>query len=331
VSSDGERRPRLVPVVADARRAVRTALADLDAGALVLVGLSGGADSLALLTATCFEAPRAGLCCGAVVVDHGLQASSGSVAATAADQARELGAEPVEVRRVVVAERGGPEGAAREARREALREAAERLGAAAVLLAHTRDDQAETVLLGLARGSGTRSLSGMAARDGLWRRPFLDLRRADTEAVCLASGLTWWDDPHNADPALTRVRVRNRVLPTLETELGPGVADALARTAELARADADLLDSQATALGRDITDADRTLDASALADAPTALRTRVLRQAALDAGCPGTDLTAGHVAALDRLVTDWHGQRGVDLPGGVLARRVGERLVLART
>src|SRR5690606_18777145 len=125
------------------------ALGDLDAGAVVLVGLSGGADSLALLAAACFEAPRAGLRCGAVVVDHGLQAGSDQVAATAAGQARRLGADPVEVCRVRVAAGGGPEAAARKARRTALREAAERHDAAAVLLAHTRDDQAETVLLGL--------------------------------------------------------------------------------------------------------------------------------------------------------------------------------------
>jgi tRNA(Ile)-lysidine synthase len=331
VDSEGARRPRLDPVVADARRAVRVSLADLEPGALVLVGLSGGADSLALLAAARFEAPRAGLRCGAIVVDHGLQAGSDRVAAAAADQARELGADPVEVCRVDVPAGGGPEGAARTARRAALRTAADRSGAAAILLAHTLDDQAETVLLGLARGSGTRSLSGMAARDGIWRRPFLELRRADTEAVCRAAGLEWWDDPHNADPALARVRVRTRVLPVLETELGPGVVDALARTAALARADADLLDAQATDLAGRVGDAHGALDAVALADAPAAMRTRVLRQAARVAGCPGTDLTAGHVAALDRLVTDWHGQQGVDLPGGVVARRVEGRIILART
>jgi tRNA(Ile)-lysidine synthase len=312
--------------VADARRAVRDAIADLDAGALVLVALSGGADSLALLSAARFEAPRAGLRCGAVVVDHGLQAESASIAAAAVAQARDLGADPVEVRRIEVGSAGGPEAAARVARFAALRAVAEQYEAAAVLLGHTLDDQAETALLGLVRGSGTRSLSGMAPRDGLWRRPMLGLRRADTEAVCRAAGLTWWDDPHNADAALTRVRVRTRVVPTLEAELGPGIAAALARTAELARADADLLDAQASALATTVTDADGGLDATALAAAPTALRTRVLRLSALAAGCPGTDLTAGHVAALDRLVTDWHGQQGVDLPGGVVARREGTRL-----
>jgi tRNA(Ile)-lysidine synthase len=328
--ADGASRPRLEPVVADARRSVRDALSDLEPGAMVLVGLSGGADSLALLSAACFEAPRAGLGCGAVVVDHGLQAESADVAATAAGQARERGADPVEVRRVEVTGAGGPEAAARNARREALRAAATEHGAAAVLLGHTLDDQAETVLLGLARGSGPRSLSGIALCDGLWRRPFLGLRRSQTEAVCRAQGLSWWDDPHNRDETLQRVRVRTRLLPALETELGPGVAEALARTAALSRADADLLDTLATELATAVTDSEGTLDATALATAPAALRTRVLRRAALAAGCPGTDLTAGHVAALDRLVTDWHGQHGVDLPGRVGAHRVEGRIRLVR-
>jgi tRNA(Ile)-lysidine synthase len=323
-------RPRLTPVVADARRAVREALADLPSGSLALVALSGGADSLALLAAATFEAPRASLRCGAVVVDHGLQPGSDKVAATAARQARDLGADPVEVRRVDVDGPGGPEAAARAARRTALRAAATQHGAAAVLLGHTRDDQAETVLLGLARGSGARSLSGMAARDGLWRRPLLGLRREQTEAVCRDVGLEWWSDPHNADAALTRVRVRTRVLPVLEAELGPGIVDALARTADLSRADADLLDALAADLHAAVTDADGGLDATELAAAPDALRSRVLRKAALDAGCPGTDLTAGHVDALNDLVTDWHGQRGVDLPGGVVARRIEGRLRLDR-
>jgi tRNA(Ile)-lysidine synthase len=328
--TENARRPRLTPVVADARRAVREALADLSPGSLALVALSGGADSLALLAAATFEAPRSSLRCGAVVVDHGLQADSASVAANAARQARDLGADPVEVRRVDVDGSGGPEAAARAARRTALRAAATQHGAAAVLLGHTRDDQAETVLLGLARGSGARSLSGMAARDGLWRRPLLGLRREQTEAVCRDVGLDWWSDPHNADAALTRVRVRTRVLPVLEAELGPGIVDALARTAELSRADADLLDAQAADLHAAVADADGSLDADALAATPAALRSRVLRNAALDAGCPATDLTAGHVDALDRLVTDWHGQRGVDLPGGTVARRIEGRVRLDR-
>src|SRR3954469_16995223 len=230
-------RPRLTPARADVRRAVRGALEGLEPDALVLVALSGGPDSLALAAATAFEAPRAGLRAGAVIVDHGLQAGSADVAARAAVQARDLGLAPVHVVAVEVGASGGPEAAARAARYAALDAAAALHGAAAILLGHTLDDQAETVLLGLARGSGAASLHGMAAvsqsaGSGLYLRPLLGIRRSTTEPACVDADLHPWTDPQNGDPAFTRVRVRTSVLPLLETELGPGVAEALARTAE---------------------------------------------------------------------------------------------------
>ncbi|MEU4287101.1 tRNA lysidine(34) synthetase TilS [Kribbella sp. NPDC026596] len=321
------RRGKLHPAVARTREAVRAMLAELPHGTTVLVACSGGTDSLALAAATAFEAPKLNLYAGAVVVDHGLQADSAHVAETAAAQCRSLGLDPVQVRAVEVGSEGGPEAAARSARYDALRDAADELGADVVLLAHTRDDQAETVLLGLARGSGARSLAGMAPVAGLLRRPLLDLPRATTAAACIASGLRPWHDPHNDDPLYTRVRVRHEVLPVLEEALGPGVIEALARTAGLLRADADALDVLAadlaeTALRR--TDDEVHCDIGMLEGEPAALRTRVLRQAALEAGCRATDLTAGHVAAVDALITDWRGQRWIDLPQGVRAvRRTG--------
>jgi tRNA(Ile)-lysidine synthase len=322
--------PRLHPDVAALRTSVRRCLSDLQPGALVLVGLSGGADSLALCAGVSFVAPRQGLTWGAVVVDHGLQPDSAAVAERAAEQARGLGAAAVEVAAVRVAGPGGPEAAARDARRRALIDAATRHGAATVLLAHTLDDQAETVLLGLARGSGARSLAGMREREGLWRRPLLGLEAARTRAVCEQLGLGWWTDPHNADASFARVRARRHVLPELERQLGPGVAAALARTADLLRDDADLLDAQAADLSRQATGADGRIDVRVLAAAPAALRSRVLRAAALAAGCPATDLTSGHVRAVDRLVTDWRGQAGLDLPGDVVASRAGGTLGLTR-
>jgi len=296
----------------------------------VLVGLSGGADSLALCAAVSFVAPRQGIAWGVVVVDHGLQSGSADVAERAAEQASSLGAETVEVLRVRVAGPGGPEAAARDARRSALSEAATRHGAAAVLLAHTRDDQAETVLLGLARGSGARSLAGMREREDRWRRPLLGIDAARTRTVCEELGLAWWTDPHNADVSFARVRVRRHVLPELERQLGPGVAAALARTADLLRDDADLLDEQAAELARQVTGADGRIDVRVLAAAPAALRSRVLRAAALAAGCPAAELTSGHVRAVDRLVTEWRGQGGLDLPGDVVASRADGTLGLAR-
>jgi tRNA(Ile)-lysidine synthase len=244
----------LTPAIADVRRAVRESFAAAglleasDSKPVILVGVSGGADSLALAAATGFEAPRAGILAGAVVVDHGLQAGSADVAERVAAQARSFGLEPVLVMRVDVgqaASAGGPEAAARAARYGAFEAAMAETGASRVLLAHTLDDQAETVLLGLARGSGPTSLQGMAAQTGAYLRPLLGIRRAGTRQFCIDSGLEAWEDPHNDDPAYARVRVRHEVLPVLERELGPGVAEALARTAEHLREDADALDALA--------------------------------------------------------------------------------------
>jgi tRNA(Ile)-lysidine synthase len=318
------------PAVAAVRRAVRRALADLDPGARVLVACSGGADSLALLSATCFEARRPALTVIGVTVDHGLQPGSADRAARVAEQMRVLGAEARSVT-VEVGTSGGPEAAARVARYGALDAAAEDEGADVVLLGHTRDDQAETVLLGLARGSGARSLSGMAPRSGRYRRPLLDLTREDTRAACAAEGLTPWEDPHNDDPAFARVRVRRSVLPVLERELGPGVTEALARTARLLRDDADALDEAAETVRATTRDETGAVDAERLRQEPPAIRRRVLRRTALEAGCPGTELFAVHVESMDLLVTDWRGQVGVDLPGGRRLVREGGRLRIVET
>jgi tRNA(Ile)-lysidine synthase len=323
--------------VAEVRAAVRGGLADLAAGQLVLVACSGGADSLALAAATAFAAPRLGLRAGGVTVDHGLQPRSAERAAKVAALLGELGLDPVRSTAVTVPRTGqgarGPEAAARVARYGALDAAAEEYGAAAVLLGHTLDDQAETVLLGLARGSGGRSLAGMPARRGPYRRPLLAVRRAATGAACAELGLEPWQDPHNADFRFARARVRHQVMPALEAALGPGVAEALARTAGQLRADAECLDDLAFAESGQLRRAGSAgdgpdpagLDVAALAALPAAIRTRVLRDAAVMAGCPPGALAAGHIGAVDALVTAWHGQRWTDLPGGVRAcRRAGK-------
>jgi tRNA(Ile)-lysidine synthase len=309
------------PAVAAVRSVVRADLADLQAGTLVLAACSGGADSLALAAALAFVAPRAGLRAGGVTVDHGLQEGSASRASAVVSLLSGLGLDPVRGIPVTVGKHGGLEAAARTARYHALEHAASEFGAAAVLLGHTLDDQAETVLLGLARGSGPRSLAGMPPRRGVFRRPLLGLRRRVTVAACAALGLGPWDDPHNADRGFARVRVRLDALPALEAALGPGVAEALARTADQLRADAEVLDD----ISAERTRGDAPLSASSLAGLPGAVRTRVLRKAAIAAGCPPGALTAAHVARLAELVTDWHGQRWIDLPGGVRAsRRAGQ-------
>ncbi len=313
------------PAVAATRSAVRACLSDLAdlPGGAVLVACSGGPDSLALAAATAHVAARSAGRAGAVVVDHGLQDASHEVAAAAAERCRSLGLDPVEVVRVRVrADGSGPEAAARTARYAALDEAAERLGAAAVLLGHTLDDQAEQVLLGLARGSGARSLAGMPAVRGLYRRPFLGLDRATVRASLADLGIVAHEDPANGDRATARARVRHDLLPALEAGLGPGVAAALARTADLLREDADALDlAAADLLAAASTERDGLLPVEVLAAHPAAVRRRALRQALVRAGCPAGGLGREHVLAVDALVTRWHGQGPVSLPGGVRAAR----------
>ncbi len=306
----------------------------------VLVAVSGGPDSLALLAATCFAAPRMGIAVGAVTVDHGLQPGSVALARSVAATAAAFGAEPVTIAHVQVRGGGGLEAAARRARYDALERAAHATRAQAVMLAHSRDDQAETVLLGLARGSGTRSLAGMAPHAGLFRRPFLAVDRRTVAAAAQVAatdpgGMTAWDDPHNHDRAFARVRVRHDVLPVLEADLGPGVAAALARSADLLRDDADALDAWAdlqipSLVGTTGDDRSTDVDAVGLSGLPRAIRTRVLRRAALTAGASPSDLTAGHVRALDTLIMGDATGASLDLPGRLRAHRVGGRLHLTR-
>jgi len=315
----------LDPALAAVRGAVRRALADAGAQP-VLVACSGGADSLALLTATVFEARDLPCRVIGVTVDHGLQPGSAERADALVARMVMLGVdETVAVRVTVEASGQGPEAAAREARYAVLEEVAERFGTSVVLLGHTLDDQAETVLLGLTRGSGGRSLAGMRPAFDRFQRPLLGVTRAQTEAACRAEGLEWWTDPHNSDPAYARARVRTVVMPVLERELGPGVAETLARTAPQLRADVELLDAQAAAAYDELVVNDQ-LPADRLATLPDALRLRVLRLGALRAGAIPSDLAHGHLLAVDDLVRRWRGQLGVDLPGRLRAVRRDGRL-----
>lgn len=321
------------PAVAAVRTAVRGGLRDLvgSGSGRVLLAVSGGPDSLALLAAACFVAPRLGLVVGAATVDHGLQEGSVARARAVAGAAARAGADPVSIWHVAVRGGAGPEAAARDARYDALLTAAAAMDADAVLLGHTRDDQAETVLLGLARGSGPRSLSGMARHAGLLRRPLLELPRDvvhTAASVCAPTlGLDPWQDPHNVDPAFTRVRVRQTALPALEREIGPGVSAALARTAALVRDDTDALDAWASSESdrcvRAGADGAVEVDAVALSSRPRAVRTRVLRAAACASGAPASDLRHSHVLALDALVMQAAVGAVADLPRVDAIRRDG--------
>jgi tRNA(Ile)-lysidine synthase len=317
----------------EAVSAVRTAVRRLvtaakQAGQLssgqLAVAVSGGADSLALAAAAQHQARRLNVTVHGLIVDHGLQPGSDKVAAEAAEQLTELGIPHVRVLTTKVQGPGGMEAAARRARYEALRSALPAADAI-VLLGHTRDDQAETVLLGLGRGSGPRSIAGMRPLDPPWGRPLLTVTRAQTERACTAQGLTYWSDPHNVDPAFTRVRLRNEVLPLLEDVLQGGVADALARTAAQLREDNDALDALAAEM---LVDEPEGLDTEKLANAPAAIRRRVLRSWLMRRGV--TELTDAQLRDVDALIGEWRGQGGVLLRGGLVAQRAHGRLQLDR-
>ncbi|GLY35745.1 tRNA(Ile)-lysidine synthase [Amycolatopsis sp. NBRC 101858] len=305
------------PAVAAVRRAVRAFLETVEAPPELCVAVSGGADSLALAEATAYVGHHRGHHVRALVVDHGLQEGSAKIARDAAAAAKSLGADETEVRRVDVTGSGGPEAAARKARYGAL------AGHALVLLGHTLDDQAETVLLGLGRGSGPRSVAGMRPHDPPWGRPLLAVSRATTRSACAELGVEPWDDPHNAEPRFTRVRLRTEVLPLLEDVLNGGVAGALARTAAQLREDSEALDTMADMIFTRAGGSEG-LDVGVLTAEPAAIRRRVIRRWLLQSGV--RELTDAHLRAVDALVARWRGQGGVWLPGNLEARRCRGRL-----
>ena len=309
------------------RNAVRLWLEKLEAGDLVCVAVSGGADSLALAYALSLEAPKLAIQLHAVTVDHQLQSASGAQAATVVVQMKSLGIETT-VAKVSVEITEGLEASARKARYAALDSVGEKLNAVAIFLGHTRDDQAESVLLGLARGSGTRSLSGMAPHHGKYIRPLLSITREQTEKLCNELSLDAWQDPHNKDAQFARVRVRTVAIPSLEKTIGPGISEALARSAELLRHDADALDAWA---GREIRHLDLAdLECEHLSHLPQAIRSRIIRTAIYAAGAPSGSISAEHVAAVEALIMGWSGQGPSHLPGGVKVERFSGRLSLLR-
>lgn len=304
---------------------------------LVLVACSGGADSVALAAALAFLAPRMGLRAGLVTVDHAMQDGSADQATKVVRLGADLGLEPTRAATVdpgtVTA--SGPEGTARELRYAALERVAEEYGANAVLLGHTMEDQAETVLLGLSRGAGPRAVAGMPAARGRFWRPLLSVRRRDTEDMCTELGLPVWEDPTNrpdgpwrtaAGAPLPRAALRHEVIPDLARALGQDPVPALARTARLAREDSDHLDALAAAHFHLITTDPTAIDIKPVEALPPALRWRTLRELCLRAGAPAAALGMTHVLAVDALITDWRGQAGISLPGGLRARRSCGRL-----
>jgi tRNA(Ile)-lysidine synthase len=313
----------MVDATVSLRNAVKPFLQKLEAGDSFLVAVSGGADSLALAAALIIETKELALNPIAVTIDHQLQVNSEIQAAKVSEQLKELGYVQVITKKVLVTLDSGLEAGARDARYAALMEIAQETKALSIFLGHTRDDQAETVLLGLARGSGARSLSAMAVENGTYIRPLLAITRAETESACKEWKLDFWNDPHNLNTEFTRVKVRREVIPYLEEHLDPGISRALVRTAALLRDDADALDQWAMRESGD-------LDCDRLAALPKAIRTRIIRSAALEAGATPGQLTFEQVGAIDALICAWKGQGAVSLAGGVKVERISGRLSLSR-
>lgn len=314
----------------DARRVVRNALAHFEPGDRILLAVSGGADSLLLAAATNLEANKVGIQLSALVVDHQLQNGSGEVALGAQKKLIELGITEAKISQVEVisnVSNGGTEAAARRVRYEALDAEADRIGAVAIFLGHTEDDLAETVLLGLARGSGTRSLSGMAFHVGRYVRPFLELTRAQVLSACKESGIEFWSDPQNEELSFARVRVRNEILPKMEKEIGPGISKALARTSRILREDADALDLIAGDIFASLADPAE-IPIESISELPIAVRKRVIKRAIEAMGAP--TLSAEQILEVDALVGAWKGQGAVALAGGITARRDSGRLTLSK-
>ena len=316
------------PALLELRQAVRFWFEKLEPNSKVCIGVSGGADSLALAAAAKLESTNFPIDLVAVIVDHGLQANSAEIAEFAKQQLIKLGFQDIFVGRASVQITDGLEASARRARYKVFQQAIETYGPNTFLLGHTKNDQAEGVLLGLARGSGTKSLSGMQEVSGIFVRPLLGIDRATTEIACHESNIEYWVDPHNSNQDFTRVRVRDNILPLLENDIGPGIIDALARSAKILREDAIALDEWAENVFRQVEPMD--IEISILTTLPVAVRSRVLRMAIYAAGAPAGSISAAHLEPIEAFVSDWRGQGHTSLPGGVKVCRISGRLSLSK-
>ena len=305
------------------QNAVSNLLKDFEPADLILVGCSGGADSIALAWSASVVCKRLNLNLGVVIVDHQLIAESNQVAENTKKQCAEFGINQIIVKKIkVVLENEGLESAARKARYKAFEEVIKETNAKALMLAHTQDDQAETMLMRLTRGSGAKSLSAMSEVSGKYLRPFLHVRKFEIKDALEKEDIKYWNDPANSNSDFLRVKVRNELIPKLIEVLGDSVVEALDRTSMLLKNDNDILDQIALNHYQE----NRQLLISKLEDLPSAIRTRVIKLAALDAGVNPGPFSFEHIEAIDALVTNWHGQSHIDLPGFVQASRVNETI-----
>ncbi len=305
------------------QNAVSNLLKDFEPADLILVGCSGGADSIALAWSASVVCKRLNLNLGVVIVDHQLIAESNQVAENTKKQCAEFGINQIIVKKIkVVLENEGLEAAARKARYKAFEEVIKDTNAKALMLAHTQDDQAETMLMRLTRGSGAKSLSAMSEVSGKYLRPFLHVRKFEIKDALEKEDIKYWNDPANSNSDFLRVKVRNELIPKLIEVLGDSVVEALDRTSMLLKNDNDILDQ----IALDHYQENKQLLISKLEELPSAIRTRVIKLAALDAGVNPGPFSFEHIEAIDALVTNWHGQSHIDLPGFVQASRVNETI-----
>jgi tRNA(Ile)-lysidine synthase len=303
-------------------------LKDVSPGDKVLVACSGGSDSLALAWTVQFVAKKSEIFVSALVIDHQLFAESNQVAKDAVAKLKLLGIQEVVIKSVEVPKSpDGIEAAAREVRYQALKEFAQEIAATQIYLGHTLEDQVETVLMRLTRGSGARSLQGMSERNGFFVRPFLHIpRNAVRESLNLIN-IKAWEDPMNYSDMFLRSKIRNNLLPVLAEVLGVRAFEAIDRTATQIRDDnqaLDLICQDVMTLNHIETRA----EVSVLEMQPKAIRSRIIRSMALNAGAPAASLANSHIEAINQLVENWHGQGEVALPGKLRAARVINQIVI---
>jgi tRNA(Ile)-lysidine synthase len=314
-------------MISKARLAVRQSLDGITPGDQVIVAVSGGADSLLLAHCLMVEGKNHALGITAVIVDHQLQDNSLEIANGTKSKLLDMGISDVAVIPVTVIKRDGLEADARSARYAALDAKAQTLNARAIFLGHNQNDLAESVLLGLTQGSGTKSLAGMASHNGIYIRPFLGITREEVINACQEAGIEYWSDPHNEDERFTRVKIRNRILPLMESLIGPGIKEALARSARIFREDSDALESLTDEIFATIPNP-AMIEVALLEKLPTALRKRVMRRAISRLGA--NRISAEQLDWVDALISDWRGQGPVALPAGITARRESGRLALSQ-
>ena len=306
------------------QNAVNNLLKDFEPADNILVACSGGADSLALAWTSQVVTERIGLNLIAVIIDHQLIKESSQVAQDAKKKCEDFGIEKVVIKQIEVKDdNDGLEAAARKARYEAFEELVNEFNAKAVLLAHTQDDQAETMLMRLTRGSGAKSLSAMKEVSGKYLRPFLHIRKKELVNALEKENISYWQDPANTNYKFLRAKVRHELMPKLIEILGDSVIDSLDKTSELLKEDNEALDLIAQESYEKL---NKELNVEFLKEYPAAIRKRIIKIAALEAGVIPGPFSFEHIEAIDALVTNWRGQGNVDLPGFIQATRVNKTI-----